>query len=102
MPGSTRRRRRGKQSEDSAHSVNPLLEVVAGFQLRLYLRRGHLGILLQVLRVLPLEVFLTVLGVGLASEVAVRGGLLILGLAEGEGLGDGPGAIGILLQVLRV
>merc|ERR1719263_1143972 len=73
-------------------SVNPLREEVAALEGRGDLLRVHALVLGKVLGVLPLEELLAILGVGRAAEVAVRGGLLVLGLAELEGLGDGTGA----------
>merc|ERR1712048_1483227 len=73
-------------------SVHPLREVVAGLERGGDLIRIHLGVLVDVLGVLPLEEFDAVLGIRLAAKVAVSRGLLILGLAKREGHGDGARA----------
>merc|ERR1711988_12492 len=63
-------------------SIHPLCKVVAGFQRSIDLRSVHLRILGQILSILPLKELLAVLGLCFAAEVAVGGGLLVLGLAE--------------------
>merc|ERR1711869_187021 len=72
-------------------SVDPLREEVAGRQFRRHVGRRHRRVLTEVLGALPLEELDAVLRVRLAAEVAISGGLLVLGLAEGERLGNGAG-----------
>merc|ERR1719229_37268 len=73
-------------------SINPLGQIVAGLELRRDLLRGHALVLGQVLGVLPFEKLDTLLSIRLTAKVAVRRGLLVLGLTESQGLGDGTRA----------
>merc|ERR1711972_378753 len=66
------------RSSFHSFSIHPLGQVVAGFQRRTDLCRRHDGVPGQVLGILPLEKFDAVLGVRLASEMAVGRGLLVL------------------------
>merc|ERR1719401_2696675 len=70
-------------------SIHPLCQVPAALQLSRDLLRCHALVLGEVLGVLPLEELNSVLRVGLAAEVAISGGLLVLGFAEGQGLRNG-------------
>merc|ERR1712050_541214 len=70
-------------------SVDPLGQVVAGLERRRHLLRAHALVLGEVLGVLPLEELDAVLRVCLTTEVAVRRSLLVLGLAQRQGLRDG-------------
>merc|ERR1719203_2354278 len=73
-------------------SIHPFGEVVAALQLGTHLRWSHGRILLQILRVLPLEELDAVLRVWFPPEVAVGCSDLILGLAKSQRLGDGTGS----------
>merc|ERR1712151_197457 len=65
-------------------SIHPLGQVVARLECRLDLRRLHLGVLGNILSAFPLEKLDSILGDGLAPEVAVCRSLLVLGLAESQ------------------
>merc|ERR1719343_1950133 len=65
--------------------VHPLGQVVASLQRCGDLLRVHLGVLREVLGVLPLEELDASLGVRLTAEVAIRRRLLVLRLAQRQG-----------------
>ena len=71
-----------------SNSVNPLGRVSAGLQRSGYVIGGHRRVLGQILRALPLEVFMSTLGVRSSAEVAVRCSGLVIGLAQLERLCD--------------
>merc|ERR1712083_1117495 len=70
-------------------SIHPLGQVVAALEGGSDLVGCHGRILLEVLRVLPLEELDSLLSDGLAAEVAVGRRLLVLRLAKRQGNGDG-------------
>merc|ERR1719401_1778256 len=70
-------------------SVDPLREVVARLEFRCDLLSVHGRVLREVLRIFPLEELDALLGHGYAPEMAVCGRLLVLGLPQGQRLGDG-------------
>merc|ERR1719188_355616 len=72
-------------------SIDPFGQVVAGLQSCSDLRWRHALVLRQVLGVLPLEELDTIHGARLPAEVAVGRRLLVLGLAQCQGLSNGAG-----------
>merc|ERR1712039_897790 len=73
----------------SPASIHPLGQVVAALERHCHLIRGHALELGEILGILPLEEFDTILCVCLATEMAVRRSLLVLGLPEYQRLRDG-------------
>merc|ERR1712137_498156 len=83
-------RSRGSHGPEST-SIHPLRQEVAALECRRDLTGRHALVLGEILGVLPFEELDAVLCIGLTAEVAVGGGLLVLGLTESQGLRDGAG-----------